>query len=53
MRAIQTLNRGSAQVNKSELSCGLVIKHTFALYFIVNRGKIRPLQHILEYSHIL
>lgn len=30
-----------------------VMQHRFAVYFILNRGKIAPLQHILEQPHIL
>lgn len=40
-------------MNEPELLVVQVIQHRFAVYFILNRGKIAPLQHILEQPHIL
>lgn len=51
--AVQALNRGSKRVNEPEFLAVQVMQHRFAVYFILNRGKIAPLQHILEQPHIL
>ncbi|KKA52728.1 hypothetical protein TM63_07950 [Salmonella enterica subsp. salamae serovar 42:f,g,t:--] len=51
--AVQALNRGSERVNEPEFLALQVMQHRFAVYFILNRGKIAPLQHILEQPHIL
>lgn len=40
-------------MNEPEFLVVQVIQHRFAVYFILNRGKIAPLQHILEQPHIL
>lgn len=40
-------------MNKPEFLAVQVMQHRFAVYFILNRGKIAPLQHILEQPHIL
>ncbi|MCD3179568.1 cytoplasmic protein, partial [Salmonella enterica subsp. enterica serovar Enteritidis] len=40
-------------MNEPEFLAVRVMQHRFAVYFILNRGKIAPLQHILEQPHIL
>lgn len=40
-------------MNEPEFLAVQVMQHRFAVYFILNRGKIAPLQHILEQPHIL
>lgn len=40
-------------MNEPEFLAVRVMQHRFAVYFILNRGKITPLQHILEQPHIL
>lgn len=40
-------------MNEPEFLAVRVMQYRFAVYFILNRGKIAPLQHILEQPHIL
>ncbi len=40
-------------MNEPQFLAVRVMQHRFAVYFILNRGKIAPLQHILEQPHIL
>lgn len=40
-------------MNEPEFLAVRVMQHRFAVYFILNRGKIAPLQHILEQPYIL
>lgn len=40
-------------MNEPEFLAVEVMQHRLAVYFILNRGKIAPLQHILEQPHIL
>ncbi|EFV4957499.1 hypothetical protein NYD00_004520 [Salmonella enterica subsp. enterica] len=51
--AVWALNRGTGLMNEPEFLAVQVMQHRFAVYFILNRGKITPLQHILEQPHIL
>lgn len=51
--AVRALNKGTGLMNEPEFLVVQVIQHRFAVYFILNRGKIAPLQHILEQPHIL
>ncbi len=51
--AVEALNRGTGLMNEPEFLAVRVMQHRFAVYFILNRGKIAPLQHILEQPHIL
>lgn len=51
--AVRALNRGTGLINEPEFLAVQVMQHRFAVYFILNRGKIAPLQHILEQPHIL
>lgn len=51
--AVRALNRGTGLMNEPEFLVVRVMQHRFAVYFILNRGKIAPLQHILEQPHIL
>lgn len=51
--AVEALNRGTELINEPEFLAVQVMQHRFAIYFILNRGKIAPLQHILEQHHIL
>ncbi len=40
-------------MNEPQFLAVQAMQHRFAVYFILNRGKIAPLQHILEQPHIL
>ncbi len=40
-------------MNEPEFLAVQVMQHRFAVYFILNRGKIALLQHILEHLHTL
>ncbi|EAA8860144.1 hypothetical protein FZH45_15575 [Salmonella enterica] len=51
--AVRALNRGTGLMNEPEFLVVRVMQHRFAVYFILNRGRIAPLQHILEQPHIL